>query len=301
LQGMTSQLVGRVAELARLEHVVKRLGVRGSDAAPMRILEIVGEPGMGKTRLLTELSTRVRAQQWLVLNGQATEFERGVPFASFVDALDDHLAGVEPLRVEQLGPESLALLSAVFPALVAWQPERSVHEVARYRLHRAMRMLLQEIACPDGLVLILDDVHWADEAFLELIEYLLRHPPRAQMLLALAYRPRQMPARLTAALARAAANDDRVERLDLGPLDLADVRELLGSSVSPAQCRALHAESAGNPFYLDALVRATGALRFEVDTDTAPGDLLPAAHAALRAELDAVSESRATACSQCVV
>ncbi|MGQ0773675.1 MAG: helix-turn-helix transcriptional regulator [Pseudonocardiales bacterium] len=286
---MSGRLVGRDVELARLEDVVERLGVGGPAAGPMRILEVVGEPGMGKTCLLTELSTRARAQRRLVLGGQPTEFERGVPFASFVDALDDHLAGIDQLRIEQLGPDSLALLSAVFPALVAWQPERSAHEVVRYRLHRAMRMLLQELSSPDGLVLILDDVHWVDQAFLELIEYLLRHPPRAQLLFVLAYRPRQMPARLTAALARVAESSDRVERLDLGPLDLTDVRELLGPSVSPARCRALYAESGGNPFYLEALVRTAGAPRLAVNADITQGDLPPSAHAALRAELDAVS------------
>ncbi|MGH3822954.1 MAG: helix-turn-helix transcriptional regulator [Pseudonocardiaceae bacterium] len=286
---MVHRLVGRGAELARLEHVVGRLSTRDPAADLMRILEIVGEPGMGKTRLLTELSTRLYAERQLVLGGQATEFERGVPFGPFVDALDDHVAGIEPSRIELMGSDSLALLSAIFPALVAWRPERSGRAAARYRLHRAVRMLLQELACPNGLVLILDDMHWADEASLELIEYLLRHPPRAPVLLALAYRPRQMSARLIAALARAAENGDRVERLELGPLTLADVRELLGSSVSPARCRALHHESSGNPFYLDALARAAGSPRFEVDTDIAQGDLPPTAHAALRAELDAVS------------
>ncbi|MFN2495987.1 MAG: AAA family ATPase, partial [Pseudonocardiaceae bacterium] len=288
---MISRLVGRDVELARLEQVVERLIVRGIAADLMRILEIVGEPGMGKTRLLTELSTRARAQHQLVLGGQATEFERGVPFGPFVDALDDHLVGIEPLRVKQVGPDSLALLSSVFPALVAWRPERSGHQAARYRLHRAVRMLLHELACPDGLVLILDDLHWADEASLELIEYLLRHPPRAPVLLVLAYRPRQMPARSTAALARAAENGALVERLDLGPLTLTDVRELLGPSVSSVRCRALYSESGGNPFYLEALVRAAGAPRSEVDGDVAQGDLSTSAHAALRAELDAVSAS----------
>jgi ATP/maltotriose-dependent transcriptional regulator MalT len=285
---MVGRLVGREAELARLEHVVGLLSAR-STADVMRIVEIVGEPGMGKTRLLTELSKRLDVEKQLVLGGQAAEFERSVPFGPFVDALDDHLAGIEPPRIELMGSDSLALLSAIFPALVAWRPERSGREVARYRLHRAVRTLLQELACPDGLVLILDDMHWADEASLEFIEYLLRHPPCAQLLLALAYRPRQMPARLIAALARAAEHGDRVERIELGPLTLADVRELLGPSVSPARCRALHHESNGNPFYLDALIRAAGPLRFEVDTDIAQGDLSPSAHAALRAELDAVS------------
>ncbi|MGH3928910.1 MAG: ATP-binding protein [Pseudonocardiaceae bacterium] len=286
---MIGRLVGRDAELAKLEHLVDRLNVRTPATDLMGILEVVGEPGLGKTRLLAELSTRCRAHRQLVLGGQATEFERGVPFGSFVDALDDHLAGIEPLLAEQLEQNSLALLSTVFPALTAWRPERSEHEVARYRLHRVVRMLLQHIARSGAVVLILDDLHWADEASLELIEYLLRRPPRAPVLLALAYRPRQMPARLTAALARAAENGEWVERLDLSPLTLSDVRELLGPSVSLARCRALHQESSGNPFYLDALVRAAGPPRFEDDTDLTQGDLSASGQAVLRAELDAVS------------
>jgi ATP/maltotriose-dependent transcriptional regulator MalT len=286
---MIGRLVGRDAELARLEHLVGRLSAGDSAADLMRILEIVGEPGMGKTRLLTELSTRLYGQRPLVLGGQATEFERGVPFGPFVDSLDDHLAGMEPAQIELMGSDSLTLLSAVFPALEAWRPVHLGCEAARYRLHRAMRMLLHELACPDGLVLMLDDLHWADEASLALIEYLLRHPLRVPMLLALAYRPRQMPARLIAALARAAENGDHVERFDLDPLTLAEVRELLGFSVNLARCRALHQESNGNPFYLEALARAAGPARIEVDTDIVPGDLSPSAHAALRAELDAVS------------
>ncbi|HEU0089950.1 MAG TPA: AAA family ATPase [Pseudonocardiaceae bacterium] len=288
---MRGTLVGRDAELARLEHGLQQLSLQGPGGALMRVLEVVGEPGMGKTRLLAELSTRVRGQRPVVLGGQATEFERNVPFGVLVDALDDHLAAVEPPRLKQVCPDCRVVLSAVFPALVAWRPECPAHESPRYRLHRAVRVLLQELACPGGLVLILDDMHWADEASLQLIEYLLRNPPRAPLLLALAYRPRQMPAQLAAALARAVDSGDRVDRLDLSPLTLAEVRELLGPSVSPARCRTLYQESGGNPFYLDALVRAGGAARFEVDGDTAQGELLPSAQAALRAELDAVSAS----------
>src|SRR5437868_697565 len=119
---MVGRLVGREAELARLEHVVGLLSAR-SAADVMRIVEIVGEPGMGKTRLLTELSKRLDVEKQLVLGGQAAEFERSVPFGPFVDALDDHLAGIEPPRIELMGSDSLALLSAIFPALVAWRPE----------------------------------------------------------------------------------------------------------------------------------------------------------------------------------
>ena len=73
MQKMISRLVGRDAQLARLEDVAERLRLRGPVVGQMQIREIVGEPGMGKTRLLTELSTLIHAQRQLILGGQATE------------------------------------------------------------------------------------------------------------------------------------------------------------------------------------------------------------------------------------
>ena len=65
---------------------------------------------------------------------------------------------------------------------------------SRLRVYRAIRRLLEDLAAPDGLVLILDDVHWADSASVELLDHLVRHPPRGRVLIAIAYRPAQASA-----------------------------------------------------------------------------------------------------------
>ena len=79
------------------------------------MLALVGEPGIGKTRLLGELAARADARGHLVLSGSASELERDLPFWVFVDALDEYVAGLEPHRLEALDDEVRTELALVFP------------------------------------------------------------------------------------------------------------------------------------------------------------------------------------------
>src|SRR5262249_31557284 len=96
-----------------------------------------------------------------------------------------------------------------------------------------------------------------DPASIDLLDALLRRPPTAPALLALALRPRQSAGRLTSALDRAHRSGTLV-RVELGPLSLADVQTLLGGAVEGAQVSVLYEESGGNPFYLEQLARSAG-------------------------------------------
>ncbi len=134
-------------------------------------------------------------------------------------------------------------------------------------------------------MLILDDVHWADSASVELLSHLVRHPPRGRVLVAIAYRPAQASARLAALLGSAAAHGREVP---VGPLTLAEAEELLGHSVSRTRCQALHEASGGNPFYLEALARM--GLRAQLTAGSSDDSELPSAvRTALRLELDGLS------------
>ena len=128
----------------------------------------------------------------------------------------------------------------------------SLHE--RYQAHRAVRELLERLAAPKPLVLVLDDVHWADAASIELLAALLRHPPQAPVLVALGVRPRQAPGPLSHAVAQA-SRTGALEGVEIGPLSEPEAGELVGTSVDSSVARALYAESGGNPFYLEQLAR----------------------------------------------
>src|SRR5204862_2261164 len=112
----------------------------------------------------------------------------------------------------------------------------------RYRSHRAVRSLLEELASSQALVLVLDDLHWADSASVELLGALLRRPPAAPVLLALAVRPRRVPERLSAALERA-QREDLLTRIELGALSAEEAQQLLGDAVDRADAGLLYAES----------------------------------------------------------
>src|SRR5262252_8431869 len=83
---ITGHFVGRADELASLERILDELD-RGCPGA----IEVAGEPGIGKTRLLREVAARAGARGHLVLSGAASEFENDLPFSVFVDALDEYI------------------------------------------------------------------------------------------------------------------------------------------------------------------------------------------------------------------
>ena len=209
---MAIGVVGRQAQLGVL--------ARALDAGDFQVVELVGEPGMGKTALLTALREAASARQTRVAAGKATEFER-LPFAMFSDAF---------------GEAWTDLLTRVDT------PD------GRAALYRSARSLLP------GAVLVLDDVHWADEASIELIEHVLRHPPDVPAVLAVAYRPRQLPDRLATAFSTL-AREEWWQRIEVGPLTPGETAEFCGETVSAARRDDLYLASGGNPFYLDALLR----------------------------------------------
>ena len=154
-----------------------------------------------------------------MLTGSASELERDLPFWVFVDALDEYAEGLDPRRLEQLDETARTELAHVFPSLSALGNGGGVAlQDERYRTHRAVRDLLETLAASKPLVLILDDLHWADSGTIELLGALLRRLPAAPVLIAMAMRPRQTPGRLAAAFERA-HRAGRLTRHELGGPD----------------------------------------------------------------------------------
>ena len=212
-----------MAELDRLVGALSSLQ-RGQSGA----VELLGPAGIGKTRLLAAFRDRVEADGALVLGGRGAEQERDLPFWVFVDALDDYIQGLEPRRLRGLDDEMRAELGQVFPSLSTFVTGgHSTLQIERYRMHRAVRELLELLAATTPLVRVLDDFHWADPASAELMGALLRRPPAARVLIVLAARPRQLPPAVMAALDRT-HREGVLDRIELGPLTRGEALELIG-------------------------------------------------------------------------
>ncbi|HSK16825.1 MAG TPA: AAA family ATPase, partial [Gaiellaceae bacterium] len=274
------RLVGRTEELALVDRALAEAGAGGP-----ALLQVSGEPGIGKTRLLAELARRAEEGDRLVLSGRASELERDLPYWIFVDALDEYLRTLDRAWIEGLDEETGGELSRIFPSLAgsASAPAAVLHE--RYRVHRAVRALLEGLAERTQLVLLLDDLHWADPASVDLVAALLRRPPQASVLLALALRARQAPPRLATALDHS-YRAGPLTRIELAALREDEAWDLLGPGVDPALARALYEESGGNPFYLEELARSAGSAERPATTGEPVGEpgTVPAAVAAALAD-----------------
>ena len=280
-------LVGRDRELALLERLLDE-----ARAGAARFVVVTGEPGIGKTRLLSELVSRAERHGCLALAGSAAEFERDFPFGPVIDALDAYLESLDAHAVDRLAADGLEDLAAVFPSLRSLRSrlERPPLAAERFRAYRAVRELLERLAARQPLVLTLDDLHWADGASLELVAHLLRRPPEAPIMLAGSFRTGQADAAVTAAI-DLAAHGDQVERLEVGPLARADAEELVGV-VDQAQLERMYLESGGNPFYLLQLARMDGDGSATTDETPGAGGEAPLAVAsAIERELGGLSAS----------
>jgi predicted ATPase/DNA-binding CsgD family transcriptional regulator len=247
---LAEHFVGRFDALSSVERILGELDRGGSGA-----IELVGEPGIGKTALLRESAARAQRRGHLVLWGSASELEQKLPFSVFVDALDEYVESLEPKRVAVLDDDVQAELAHIFPSLSVQAGRQVSLQHERYRSHRAVRKLLERLAAAKPLVLVLDDFHWADAASAELLAALLRRPPAAAVLIALAMRPHQVPQGLAGTFERA-HREAKLTRITLGALTLAETREFLSETVDPTRAAALYEDSGGNPFYLEQLARA---------------------------------------------
>ncbi|MFE9423764.1 AAA family ATPase [Kitasatospora sp. NPDC006697] len=237
--------VGRSAETALLDSVVARLAVGGS-----AVVDVTGEAGIGRSRLLAQFGARLRGQGLTVLCGQATEQARHSPFRPFADAFAD----LSPAVLRRF--PALAELSPVLRGVAEAPVVPVPGDADRFALHRATAALLDRLGAP-GLAVLLDDLHWADPASLELLDHLVRHPVGAPLLLVVSRRSRQTPPALGTSLARG-TDSGVVHRIALGPLPERDCVEGLAADLPPPRAAELYAASGGNPLYLLALLEPDG-------------------------------------------
>jgi len=302
-------LVGRDHQLGRIEACGTDL-----EAGRGQILLFVGEAGLGKTRMLSELRSRVGDRAtWL--DGRCVSYGAGVPYGPFVDALRTWLGladGDAELAVRtKLRARAGALLGATHEQLLPYlglmlgvrldpETEReflplSADELAD-RMRGAYVAWAEALASTRPLALTIDDLHWADRTTRELAERLVALTDRSAILLATALRPDPASEGWTFRLNVQAVFAHRAIEVPLPPLSAEASRELVDALVPPGLIGdAVRGEivdkAEGNPLFVEELLRAilgAGGDRRRTWTLTAgvAADLPPALESLLVARID---------------
>lgn len=237
-------LVGRHVEIAALDALVEATTAGGGSAASPLLL-LIGEPGIGKTRLLQELTARVRARGGTVLSGRPFEAEMVRPYGAWIDAL-------RPLPLARV-PETLR--SALSPLLPQWG-DGSLAD--RQELFEGVVALLAKLGAEAPVTLILDDLHWLDEASAALLHFAIReHGAGSRVSFATAGRTIELEENAAVrGLVRALRRARRITELELGPLDTGSTAMLARAIAPGADARRVYADSGGNPLYTIEVARA---------------------------------------------
>jgi class 3 adenylate cyclase/tetratricopeptide (TPR) repeat protein len=252
--------VGRDGELARL------LGLLAEAVAGRGGLAfVIGEPGIGKTRLTEELVEAARREGAEVLWGHCVDGDWAPPYAPFVEVVEALAATAEPedLRVDlgMGGPVLAPLVNALterFPDLPPAAPLQPDEE--RFRLLDAMAQLLIARSRRHPVLVCLDDLHWADGSTVAMLRHVVRFAPGHRLLVIGTYRDAEVGADhpLQEALG-ALRREVEFERLKLEGLEAKAVGELLEAladyDVVGSVAAAIAAETDGNPFFIKEVLR----------------------------------------------
>ena len=220
------------------------------------MVALSGEAGIGKSRLASELLAVARARGFLLLSGTACPYQGGLSYAPMLEALRPLVAADNPGRARLV--DGLADLGRLFGGLPLPQPAAlGDPSLERTRLFEAVSRMLQRVADRQPIMLLVDDVHWADASSLDLLLYLARGLAEHPCLIALTYRTSDSGDALRSSLATLRRGGCLVD-VPLTRLDSAGVTalaaRLLADTPPPPLLDLLEARAQGIPLFVDAVI-----------------------------------------------
>ena len=287
------RLYGREAEAAELAAAVER-AVGGS----AELLLLTGASGVGKSVLVQEVLAPTLDRRGYFIRGKFDQYSGSAPYASLIDAVRElvrHLLGEPSERIAEWREEILAalagnaavvgdvipdvtLITGALPPVAELGPTETQN-----RFNLVFRQFIRTFARPQQpLVIFLDDLHWADVASIRLLRTLVSDPEARNLLIIGAYRPEAIDPAGPLASAIDSLDPSAVRRIDLGPLDLATVTDLVADTVRTTRDKVaslaglVHDRTAGNPFFVNQFLRSLfedGLIRFAADTGRWSWDL----------------------------
>src|SRR6266571_1809490 len=259
-QVMTGRFIGRTQELALLRDLLARAA-----SGQAGVAVIGGEAGVGKTRLADQLAATASEQGVRVLRGGCVQLGgEGLPFAPVTQALRGLAGDLDPAELEAVAGQARADLARLLPDL-AWSVEAAAATAmagaSQGRLFELLLGVVERLAATAPLLLVMEDLHWADRSTRDLVAFLAAYLRSGRVLLVLTFRSDELhrlhPLRgLLGELAR----NRLVRRLELQRFTRAELTEqlagLLGAEPPARLVEDVYARSEGNPFFTEELVLA---------------------------------------------
>ena len=273
--GYTSRaFIGRAEELRRLAATLDR----AEQELPQLVL-LAGDAGVGKTRLLLEFADRAGQRGWRVLVGGCVELgDIGLAYLPVMDALRGLVDDPEEADLVAEVAVTTPGLGRLLPEVARSGPTGAGDGLEQLQVFDAVRALLLRRSQRSPVVVVLEDLHWADQASRDLIGFLARTLRSGRVLLLASYRSdelhRRHPLRpLLGELVRLPG----VERLELAPFSRAELAEhleaIVGVPLAADQLERIYERSEGNPFYAEQLL-AAGAGNADVGLPSTLADVL---------------------------
>ena len=251
---VSTLLVGREDEIGRLTETVER--VAGGQGA---VVFLTGELGIGKTRLAQWTLEAARARGFQILQAGAFPLERDLPYALLIAVFKPALRRLN-LGQRSVLTRDLGHLGLLFADLNQAPPQvLGDPALEKTRLFEDVSRLLEFLAAQSPVALFLDDMHWADNATIEVLHYLARGIANQPVLMVAAYVPQEVDsARGLRALVRGVERSgisEEIQLRKLAPRAVADMAaELLQSAGPPELIKLLNARSGGTPLFIEALI-----------------------------------------------
>jgi DNA-binding CsgD family transcriptional regulator len=254
-------LVGRDSQLAAMRRVLTRTR-EGSGSVAF----IVGEAGVGKSRLLRATTEEARAAGFFVLRGAAFEAERTIPYAPLLDLVRLLASTASPAIATHVLAPAASELATMFPELRPLLPDAvpaSTIDPAsdKRRLLHALAQVVTTVARTQPVLLVFEDVHWSDDATLDLIFHLARSHASQSVAIALTYRGEEATPRLDRLVADL-QRERLATELPVSRLGRAEVAAMLHAIFGPRETlgeefvHLLHGLTEGNPFFVEETLKA---------------------------------------------
>ncbi len=222
---------------------------------------VEGEPGIGKSRLARELARQARARGMATLATNCYEIESAMPYQPVIDVVTQALELTPPAALHKLPPVSLAEIAALVPGVAQRVPvpvlSTDLPEARQARLFRAIVQLLEVLAAARHLLVIVDDLQWADDASVQFLHYFARQAASLPVLALYAYRDEELDSRAQLAeLVASLRREPHARHLALARLRLAETKELLAGHGGAELAARLQRETDGNAFFLMSMLHA---------------------------------------------